>query len=243
MRRFNRSLALVSLLSGAAVLGWTPETHAFSLVNGGFEQPVNTNTCTGTPPWICYIPDVDVPGWNTTDTSTNNPIEIWRDTPSNGSIPLAYEGNQYAELNSFQAATLYQDIAGISAGQLVGYELAHRGRDGVDVMQLDIIDLGSDNAPGGVADTTLFSRQFSNGNTAWSFYSQGNVATTLGNSIRFAYTAVSSASTISNGNFLDAAAFGVGVGVNTVPAPLPILGAGAAFGFSRRLRRRIRRDA
>lgn len=244
MRRFPRSLALVSLLSGAAVLGWTPETHAFSLVNGSFEQPVNTGNCSGTPPWICYVPDADVPGWSTTDTTDNNPIEIWRDTPSNVSIPSAYLGNQYAELNSFQAATLFQDVAGISAGQLVGYELAHRGRDGVDVMRLDIIDLGSDNAPGGVSDTTLFTRQFTSGNTSWSFYSQGNIATTLGNTIRFAYTAVSSAGNdISRGNFLDAAAFGVGVGVNTVPAPFPILGAGAAFGFSRRLRRRIRRQA
>lgn len=32
------------------------------------------------------------------------------------------------------------------------------------------------------------------------------------------------------------------VTTNPVPGPLPVLGAGAAFGFSRRLRRRIQRS-
>lgn len=32
------------------------------------------------------------------------------------------------------------------------------------------------------------------------------------------------------------------VTTNPVPGPLPVLGAGAAFGFSRRLRRRIQRN-
>lgn len=238
MFRSYCAVALVPLLAGAALLGWPADARAISLINGGFEQPVAVNGGGITNCPTCYIPQAQVPGWETTDPT--GIIEIWRDTPANSSIPLAYQGNQYAELNSFSAATLYEDVAGIAAGQFVGYELAHRGRDGVDVMRLDIIDLGSDNTPGGATDTTLFSRQFSSGNTAWSFYSQGNVATTLGNSIRFAYTAVSSAGTITNGNFLDSVAFGVGVGTNSVPAPLPILGAGAAFGFSRRLRRRIR---
>ena len=32
------------------------------------------------------------------------------------------------------------------------------------------------------------------------------------------------------------------ISVNVVPGPLPVLGAGAAFGFSRKLRRRIQRS-
>lgn len=32
------------------------------------------------------------------------------------------------------------------------------------------------------------------------------------------------------------------INVNVVPGPLPVLGAGVAFGFSRRLRRRIRQS-
>lgn len=240
MRRFRSVLALAPLLALSAVVGAAPEARAFSLINGSFEQPVNSGGCTGTPPWICYVPQVAVTGWKT--TAVAGIIEIWRDTPANGSIPLAYEGNQYAELNYLTADTLFQDVASIPAGSLVGYELAHRARNsGIDVMALTITDLGTDNAPGGAADTVLFARQFSSGNTAWSFYSQGNVATTLGNTVRFAYTAVSTANgNLSEGNFIDAVAFGVGVGSNPVPAPLPILGAGAAFGFSRRVRRRLR---
>jgi hypothetical protein len=242
MKPFSRSLVLLPLLGGAAIFGFPSGAQAFSLVNGGFEQPVGANSGTVSNCPTCYIPDNEVPGWQTTDSSGK--IEIWI---GGGSLPPSYEGNQYAELNSFQAATLFQDIVGIAAGSSVGYELAHRGRNGVDVMRLDITDLGTDGAiggSGGAADTTLFTRQFSDGNTAWGFYSQGNVATTLGNPIRFAYTAVSSAGgDPAVGNFMDAAAFGVGVGVNNVPAPLPLLVAGVAFGFSRRLRRRIRRGA
>ena len=245
MRRspsFVASLAVVPVLSSASLLlAPLQPARAFSLINGGFEQPVGVNSATVTNCPTCYIPQDEVPGWDTSDSTGK--IEIW---VGGSTLPLAYQGNQYAELNSFSAATLFQDVAPIAVGNLVGYELAHRGRDGLDTMRLDIIDLGTDNTPGGVgpaADTTLFSRQFTTGNTAWGFYSQANVATTLGNTIRFSYTAISSAGGITTGNFLDATAFGVGVPSSGVPAPMPLLGAGAAFGFSRRLRRRIRAGA
>ncbi len=235
-------MAVVPVLSSAGLL-WAPlqPATAFTLINGGFEQPVGVNSATVSNCPTCYIPDNEVPGWSTTDSTGQ--IEIW---VGGSGLPPAYQGNQYAELNSFSAATLFQDVAAIPAGSLVGYELAHRGRDGLDTMRLDIIDLGSDNVLGGVgpaADTTLFSRLFSDGNSAWGFYSQGNVARTLGNSIRFSYTAISSAGGITTGNFLDAAAFGVGVGSSAVPGPLPLMGAAVSFAFSRRLRRRIRTGA
>jgi hypothetical protein len=235
---FCRFSPVLPLLVGVALFGPVPEASAVSLVNGGFENPVGVNGGGITNCPTCYIPAASVPGWITTDVQ--NKIEIW---VGGGSLPAAYEGNQYAELNSFNDATLYQDVDGIPAGRLVGYQLAHRGRNGVDVMQLDITDLGADGLLDGVNDTSLFSRQFSDGQV-WGFYSQGAIATTLGNRIRFSYSAISSAGgnkTI--GNFLDAAAFGVGVGQISVPAPLPMLGVGVAFGFSRRLRRRIRSQA
>jgi hypothetical protein len=246
MHRSSLSIALLPLLAGGTVLAQAPGAQAFSLVNGGFEDPACTgNTATISNYPTCYIPQSEVPGWKTTDSSGK--IEIWRGGVGAPPLPLAYQGNQYAELNSFEIATLFQDVIGIPAGNLVGFELAHRGRNGVDVMELKITDLGTDGVLGGsglAADTELFTRQFSDGNTAWGFYSQANIATTLGNPIRFSYSAISSAGgSATIGNFLDAAAFGVGVGVNTVPAPLPVLGAGVAFGFSRRLRRRIRSKA
>ena len=58
-------------------------------------------------------------------------------------------------------------------------------------------------------------------------------------------TSVSSVfSTTGNGNFGNfVVSLSPGAPVSNVPGPLPILGAGAAFGFSRRLRRRINTSA
>ncbi|GBF85630.1 PEP-CTERM sorting domain-containing protein [Aphanothece sacrum] len=61
---------------------------------------------------------------------------------------------------------------------------------------------------------------------------------TLGNNIRFAYSAVSTGSgNRSVGNFLDAADFGVGVGI--VPEPLTMLGAATAIGFGASFKRKL----
>jgi len=237
-----RLLAPVAALA-AALAGAMP-AQAVGFVNGSFEQP----DITAGGPYVTgnygFYPENLVDGWSTIDGGSNPNliIEIWR-AGGASSNPPAYQGNQYAELNYNENSTLFQDVSGIAAGSLIGYELAHRGRDGVDEMDLIITDLGADNVPGGGNDTQLFTRRFSNGNTAWGFYSQGNIATSMGNTIRFAYAAVSTSSSCaalnSCGNFLDAVNFGVGVGNVSVPAPLPLLGAGSAFAFSRRLRRRI----
>ena len=125
MRRLHSALALAPVLGFFAVIGVAPEARSFSLINGGFEQPVGANSGTVSNCPTCYIPEGEVPGWETTDATGK--IEIW---VGGGGLPAAYQGNQYAELNSFSAATLFQDVAAIPAGSLVGFELAHRGRDG-----------------------------------------------------------------------------------------------------------------
>jgi hypothetical protein len=178
-------------------------------VNPGFELPALTGSTTSQ-----QIPG-DVPGWNTDESS----IEIWANNFSG--VP-AYEGNQHAEINGNSEGSLFQEVTGIAAGQQVGFQFAHRGREGTDTMRLTITDLGGDGAFGTGDDSVLFSKDYSAGNTAWVFHTSAGepTITTLGNTMRFAYEAVSTAGgNITVGNFLDAADFGVGVG--EVPAEVP----------------------
>ena len=219
--RFLTAVALAFALLSSAKAGF---------INGGFESPVagpGTNTY-----------PVTIPGWQTTDTS----FEIWG-SGFNG-VP-AYEGIQFAELNAYIAGTLYQDVAGIAAGARVGFQFAHRGRLGVDTMNFLLTDLGIDGIIGGGNDTVLFTKDYSDGTSTWGFYdaSAESAIYSLGNTVRFSYTAVVSVGGASYGNFLDAADFGVGVGgvpATSVPdtaSTLALLG-GAILGLAA-LRRRF----
>ena len=71
-----------------------------------------------------------VPGWST--TASDNMVELWA---NNFQGVQAYKGNQFMELNANMDAALYQDVT-TTPGQLMGINLAHRGRGGVDVMEL-----------------------------------------------------------------------------------------------------------
>ncbi|MCW5908205.1 MAG: gliding motility-associated C-terminal domain-containing protein [Chitinophagales bacterium] len=156
------------------------------IVNGSFEQPVIAGTNVG------YFTQSNVPGWLTTSTDTT--IEIW----ANGfnGVP-AYAGNQHAEINYTQMSALYQDVATTPSSILVWY-FAHRGRAGVDVMQLRI------GAPG----NTQQQGQFSSGNTAWNLFT-GSYIVPAGQTItRFEFQAISTASgSPAAGNFIDDVAF------------------------------------
>ena len=201
-----------TLAATAAALLLATSAHA-GLVNGSFEQPViAANT------WA-PIHESLVNGWET--TATDGMIEFWHQPY--GGVP-AYDGNQFAELNANQVSTLFQDAAGIAAGSIVGWQFAHRGRAGVDTMDFVLTDLGADNLAGGGDDTQLFSLQVSTGNTAWSFHS-GSGIVALGNTVRFSFVSVAAAGgSLSVGNFLDAADFGVGVGRVPEPGTLALAG-------------------
>ncbi len=193
------------------------------LVNGGFELPaLNANT-------YLIMNETAVLGWKT--TASDHQIEIW----SHGfnGVP-SYQGDQHAELNANQVATLYQDVTGIAAGARVGYQFAHRGRSGVDTMGFKLTDFGNDGLFGTSDDAVLFSGEYSDGPDAWRFYS-GTGIVALGHTVRFSFISLVGSS-VSVGNFLDAADFGVGVG-SSVPEPftLGLLGLGlAGLGFGRR---------
>ncbi len=201
----KKNILTVGLFATSMLL--TCNVAQASLINGGFEDPAYSSRG-----W--YTPET-IPGWETTDRA----FELWSHDFQG---VTAYEGNQHAELNAYIAGTLSQDVVGLSAGDELGFEFAHRGRQGTDTMQLSITDLGIDNTYGTSDDTNLFSKNYSTGNTDWAFYTNTGEESilALGNTTRFAYSAVGGSSI---GNFLDAADFGVGVNSpgpsSSVPEP------------------------
>ena len=157
------------------------------LVNGGFEQPVIGGTAVG------YYFESQVPGWET--TSTDSTIEIW----GNGfnGVP-AYAGNQHAEINYTQFSALYQDVP-TTPGDILVWYCAHRGRLGVDVMEVRIGDPNGILVPQG---------QYTTGNTAWAVYSGTYIVPAGQTTSRFAFQAISSTGGSSGvGNFLDDVTF------------------------------------
>ena len=226
---FSRAILLAALGTGLA------GTAQAGLVNGSFEMlsvamPVENYIITDA---------TNVPGWKT--TAADNQIEVWQ-APGPDELPtLADDGDRFAELNANLVSTLYQDVAGIQAGAIVGWQLSHRGREGEDSMRLTITDLGIDGMIDTVDDTVLVNQVMTDGNTEWGHYA-GTDIVALGYTVRFAFESVSTASADDSfGNFLDAADFGVGVGVSPVPEPsvwaMFAVGLLATAGFARRARR------
>lgn len=156
------------------------------IVNGSFEQPAIAGSNVG------YYTQSNVPGWLTTSSDTT--IELWGNN-FNG-VP-AYAGNQHAEINYTQMSALYQDVNTTPGAVLLWY-FAHRGRAGVDVMQLRI------GAPG----NTQQQGQYSTGNTSWNLFS-GTYIVPAGQTVtRFEFQAISTASgSPAAGNFIDDVAF------------------------------------
>jgi hypothetical protein len=190
------------------------------LVNGGFEdfQTFGYGFFSGSNPTV---------NWAT--TAPDNSLEIW----SSGFLGVqAYEGNSFAELNANYDSTLYQHVNGLGDFNTINWHFAHRGRYGVDVMQLSIVDLGADQVYGNGDDTILYQSNFSADDTAWQFHSGSIVS--IGNLTRFAFQAVSATGGSTQGNFIDYCGFGV----NVVPAPgaLCIIAIAGLCGMNQRKR-------
>jgi uncharacterized repeat protein (TIGR01451 family) len=159
-----------------------------SVQNASFELPVITQ------PWI-YVPNGGVPGWTSTDPSG---IEIWQ-SGFNGVV--APVGDQFVELNATINGTLSQSIAS-TPGQILQWSLLHRGRAGVDTMQVLI---------GSSASNLVPIRTISDGTAAWGRYSGAYVVPAGQTSTYLAFRAISTATgDLSVGNFMDDVSFGSG---------------------------------
>ena len=144
----------------------------------------------------------NVPGWTT--TATDHMIEIW----GSGFLGVpAYEGIHFAELNANQVAADINTTQ-IPKGQPLEFSFAHRGRQGVDTMNVTVVDAGTDGVFGTADDVTLMNQNYADGNAAWGAYHK-DLGVASGNPIRLIFNSVSSAGGINSvGNFLDAVHLG-----------------------------------
>jgi hypothetical protein len=98
------------------------------LRNPGFEVPVVA--CF--PGTFCRFPAAEVDGWQT--SSAQAVIEIWHDGYLDVPAPA---GSQYVELNADSRDTLSQQLA-LPPGQLMYWSFVHRGRNGIEGVELRI---------------------------------------------------------------------------------------------------------
>ena len=97
------------------------------LINPGFETPL---VCFANN--FCRFPAAEVDGWQT--SSATEVIEIWHDGKLDVPAPA---GSQYVELNADSRDTLSQQLA-LPPGQLMYWSFVHRGRNGIEGVELRI---------------------------------------------------------------------------------------------------------
>ncbi|BCK66464.1 hypothetical protein Srufu_004170 [Streptomyces libani subsp. rufus] len=183
----------------------TPTPLRVALVNGSFEEPSVTN--------VEFLPDASqtqaprrVPGWLT--TAPDHLIELWH-SGFNGL--QAADGAQFAELNANYVSTLYQDLP-TTPGTTLYWRLYHRGRLGRDTMALDI------GAPGAVVEQ----QRFTDGNSAWGYYTGTYTVPTSRTTTRFAFRSIAAAGGDQGvGNFLDGVFFGTAPLVELTKTAVP----------------------
>jgi len=152
-------------------------------LNGNFES--------GPFPSTYVITDAsNVEGWNT--TASDNKIEIWHD--GFHSVP-AYEGTYFAEIcaNNVFPQRLYQTL-NVDPGDIVKWNVAHRGRAGVDTMAIRVGPTGSPTTQQ-IAATDK---------TSWKVYSSSYTVPAGVTQIEMGFESISTAgSNNSVGNFID----------------------------------------
>ncbi len=203
------ALILGSLLGASPVLAAPCDGSTTALGNGDFETPVV--------PADTYVllPAASVPPWQTTDGAGE--IELW----GTGFLGVpAFEGNAFAELNANTAGTLYQDVVSTS-GEIMTWSLAHRAREGVDVMQVLIGDANAADV-NGTAGWDYVSPDLTDGVDDWGTHTDQFVVPTGQTCTRLAFRAVVAGSgNNSIGNFLDAVEFAISIPPEPEPTDPP----------------------
>ncbi len=169
-------------LSPAAAQQSPSACSPVALENGSFETPtIAANS------WSSVLESA-VPGWET--SATDNRIEIWR-SPFQG-VPVP-QGSQFAEINANQRATMFQDVA-TTPGETIRWQVQHRGRTGVDVMEVRL----------GAPDATLALRTTASTGLTWTTYSGLYTVPAGQTTTRLAFVSISSANgNATFGNFID----------------------------------------
>ncbi|SFN51532.1 hypothetical protein SAMN05421594_3103 [Chryseobacterium oleae] len=188
-----------------------------TFINNGFEQGSTFNNSS-------LIPEGSVPGWSTTEAVNSNEttfslggnIEFWK----SGFLGVqAYQGNYFIELNAYSNSKLERYPICILPNEVFNWSLAHRGRNGTDVMRLviddiDVAEFTDSNSqtgthtktilPGGTESSLTIANDPTT-TTGWTrYYGTWKNTTGISKQITFGFRAVSSAGgSISAGNFLD----------------------------------------
>lgn len=177
----------------AVLLGNSVNSQNCNVIcNGDFDNPTFVATVGLTTAVNC---------WNT--EATDGKFEVWG-TGYNG--VSSYNGGQHLELNATQAAAIYQDFTIGANVPLISINFAHRGRAGVDSMEVSI------GPPGGPYQSL---GRYGDGSSAWGYYTINHTIAAAGNyRVRFK-PVYWTGGNIAIGNFIDA------VSVNSA-APITI---------------------
>ena len=119
---------------------------SYNIENGSFETPTINSS-------YSYVSSEKVVSWNTTSISNqievakinNNNNEHLNLTSANMVDSTLPDGNQFAEINANEKASLFQNFS-VTAGETYNWNLHHRGRGGQEIMAL-IIGNQQENEP------------------------------------------------------------------------------------------------
>ena len=119
---------------------------SYNIENGSFETPTINSS-------YSYVSSEKVVSWNTTSISNqievakinNNNSEHLNLTSANIVDSTLPDGNQFAEINANEKASLFQNFS-VTVGETYNWNLYHRGRGGQEVMAL-IIGNRQENEP------------------------------------------------------------------------------------------------
>ena len=157
--------------------------------NQSFEEGIDPSKAITTGTNYFFFNEADIPNWET--TASDDLIEIWE----SGALNVdSYAGNYHVELNATQQeSALFQEYTS-TPGELTSISFAHRGRSGIDTMEVF-------QGPPGGPYTSL--GQFSTGQQ-WQVYNVGFIVPSGQTTSQIRFEAVSS-STGNNGrgNLLD----------------------------------------